>query len=329
MPLNRPERRLALLSMPISSWNFGGDTEGDPEDPDNEKGLSPSAGIVNGHARIYGDDPEVFDSRYIGEKCCPWLLSEKFFSGLGTIVVGASLKHENPFVRLYNMWGSDDKGAGNTIFSAFDPAFERTAGTNRVAGTGRVSGNNCVWAMSAARAGVRRNRRNDAEKDGERMYQVTYDDFSDPQNLTIEKPHHYEAGKGWAAGLPPEDATVRIVGGCVCDKDNEERFKQVWNLCEQDWDATLLPLRYAGQAGKIKSDDKGSTVTEWTPAAEEGDDVGFKNPLNPSNRQKSWTSMGPDAGQGSTNDVLRLDSLLPDGKHRIDLKRILKGHRIL
>lgn len=315
----------------ISAWNFGGNTEGDPDDPENEKGMAPTAGIVNGHARIYGDDPEIFDSRYVGEKCCPWLLSEKFFSGLGTVVVGASLKHENPFVRLYNMWGSNDKGAGNTIFSAFDPAFERTTGTNRVAGAARVSGNNCVWAMSAARAAVRRNRRANADQDGERMYQVTYDDFSDPQNLKVAKPYHYENGKGWVAGLPPADAPVKIVGGCVCDKSNGKRFEQVWNLCEQDWDATLLPLRYAGRAGKVKSDGKkGSTVTEWTPAAEEGDDVGFANPLNPINQKKSWTSMDKkDASQDSTNDVQRLDSLLPDGQHRIDLKRILKGHRIL
>ena len=80
------------------------------------------AGAVNGHARIYGDDREIFDDRYIGEKCEPWVLNEKFFNGLGTVVVGVALKHENPFVQLYNFWGSDEKVVSEkNVLSAFDP----------------------------------------------------------------------------------------------------------------------------------------------------------------------------------------------------------------
>lgn len=288
---------------------------------DGEKSASkPVAGFINGHSRIYGDDAEIFDDRYIGEQCQPWVLNDKFFSGLGTIVVGAAIKHENPFVRLFNFWGSDDKDAGNTVLSAFDPPSVKGMSYK---GKG-VSGGNCIWAMSAARAAVRRNRRG-GELDRERMYHVTYDATCDAHNLLIKNPHFYKAENalGWQSGLPRENDIPKIVAGCVCD-GNSEKFKVEWNLCEQDWDATLLPIRYAGQGVESENGKK----LKWkgassTSLGEASTDVGNKNPLNPNDPSASWHPL-----DGSSPRP-RLDSLLPDGKSRLRLEAILKKNKIL
>ena len=70
---------------------------------------------------------------------------ENFFNGLGTIVVGAAMKHENPFVQLFNLWGSEEKELSRkSVLSAFDPPSYVG---------GRVT--NYIWTMSAARAAVR------------------------------------------------------------------------------------------------------------------------------------------------------------------------------
>lgn len=290
-----------FLDGALTSWNFSGttkETKKGEDEKDNEFAMVPTAGIINGHARIYGDDREVFDERYIGESCQPWILDRKYFAGLGTVVVGAAMKQKNPFVALFNFWGSEDKDAGNTILSAFDPP-----------------NGNYIWTMSAARAGVRRQRRA-GEMDGQRMYQVVYDPSCDAENLSIVKPHYYVSGKGWVAGLPDESVEPKIVGGCVCD-GNADAFGQMWNLCEQDWDATLLPLRYCGRSASGSGD-------SWTwEEASGGNDVGNVNPLNPANQNKSWNPLGAEDGD------LKLESLMPDGKSRLRLQNLLKANRIL
>ena len=92
-----------------------------------------SSGIINGHARIYGDDKEIFDERYIGERCEPWVLNRKFFEGEGTIVIGAAVKHRNPFVQIFTFFGdegynyTDDSMSEITMFSAFDPVNKSKA----------------------------------------------------------------------------------------------------------------------------------------------------------------------------------------------------------
>ena len=319
-----------FLDGTAASWNYRGfwklGSSGEANEAENtnlgndeNNGVKPVAGFINGHARIYGDDEEIFDDRYIGEQCRPWILNEKFFSGLGTIVIGAAVKHENPFVQLFNFWGSDDKDMGNTVLSAFDPPSVKGMSFK---GKG-ISGGNCIWAMSAARAGVRRNRRG-GELDKERMYQVTYDASCDPHNLKISRAHYYKKGSGWKKGKPPEEDDPKIVAGCVCD-GNSKKFKEEWNLCEQDWDATLLPLRYAGQGA---TSDDGVKWT-WKPAADTSGgtaatDVGNKNPLNPHDPASSWRPL-----DGSSAPPPTLESLLPDGKSRMRLEEILKRNRIL
>ena len=232
------------------------------------------AALIRGHARIYGDDKEIFDNRYVGAICKPWVLNERFFNGEGTIYVGAAMKHVNPFVRLFNMLSQDNSNSkssqnarGNTekvtqenndktIFSAFNIPQE---------GQGENAKFNYMWTMSAARAGVRHTRRNGAY-DKERQYQVTYDSTCDAENLKYPEAFLYSPSSnswiavngdtlnGWddmeknphaLSRLKMKEQTITpIWDGCPC-AGSTTQLKSMWNLCETDWDATLLPLRYS------------------------------------------------------------------------------------
>lgn len=205
------------------------------------KGSDSAAGLIRGHARIYGDDKEIFDNRYVGAKCMPWVLNEKFFSGGGTIIIGAAKKFTNPFAQLFGFLGNE-KGIADcdqSVLSAF-----------------RIPKNNYMWTMSAARAGVRHRRRN-GKFDKERMYQVTYDPTPDAATLYYhdneQSLYNHASGKretgNWdrqtEAELSKNPYKPLIWDGCVCRTENSGRFHDIWNLCESDWDATLLPLRYS------------------------------------------------------------------------------------
>ena len=206
------------------------------------KGRDSYAGIIRGHARIYGDDKEIFDSRYIGAKCKPWILNEKFFGGEGSIIVGAARRFSNPFSQLFGFFGSEKALADydKSVLSAF-----------------KIPKDNYMWTMSAARAGVRHRRRN-CKFDKDRMYQITYDPTPDAITLHYQggKPVIYDHGVSAWRFDPMQDNMVEkdlakgnfnplIWDGCVCRTENKERFRAIWNLCESDWDATLLPLRYS------------------------------------------------------------------------------------
>lgn len=208
------------------------------------------AGAIRGHARIYGDDKEIFDNRYVGAVCKPWVLNARFFNGHGTIVVGAARRFYNPFASLFGMLQQDSETevGDRSVLSAFD-----------------IPSGNYMWTMSAARAAVRHRRRNGAY-DGPRQYQVTYDSTCDAENLHYHgnRPVVYDAATeswsddiaGWEQmncngnrrALTRSDALSPppIYDGCVCRSENAMSFREMWNLCESDWDATLLPLRYAG-----------------------------------------------------------------------------------
>jgi len=312
-----------------------------------------NSGLINGHARIYGDDRDIWDPEtYVGEVVKPWLLSEHFFSGGGTIVVGAAMKHENPFVQLFSMLRQGENAVSEkSVLSAFDPPSYNGI---RV-GNSRISGGNYMWTMSAARAGVRRVRRNGAF-DQERMYQVVYDSTSDPENLSYVNNAVFRyndqesAQKTWTNYATSGESVHKhnetcVLSGCVCTGNNTKQIQNVWNLCEQDWDATLLPLRYAGSAGKLNGLDDDATYQSrqlairsmnltndcgnganwtWTPTSA-GTSAGNANPLNPADdNDTGWHSLD------STNEEkIKLDSLLPDGIHKLDLQNLLRQNRIL
>ena len=311
------------------------------------------SGLINGHARIYGDDKSVWNPEtYVTEKAKPWVLNEKFFSGGGTIVIGAAMKHENPFVQLMTLLQQDDgRISEKSVLSAFDPPSYKGVKYNG----SRISAGNYIWTMSAARAGVRRTRR-DGDFDQERMYQVVYDPTSDPENLHFAStPYRYmqdsDGNWGWVkydAGNSAHDPqNVSVLGGCVCSPENQEQFEYAWNLCEQDWDATLLPLRYAGSRATLNlfapdasHEDRLSAIDSkrnsrsfkddcgngrnwtWSPAST-GDSTGNANPLNPQNNI-GWSPLDP-----SVDESVKLDSLLPDGEHKLNLQYLLKQNRIL
>lgn len=225
-------------------------------------GSSSWAGLIRGHARIYGDDKEIFDNRYVGARCQPWVLNEKFFSGDGTIVVGAAKRFTNPFSHLFGFLQQEKDVPSATVLSAFD-----------------IPRDNYMWTMSAARAAVRHRRRNGAF-DGPRQYQVTYDPTSDTENLAYNGGfviHDANADAwtpdliGWESqynGGRPVATRGRnlmhpaIFDGCVCHERNERRFVRTWNLCESDWDATLLPLRFCGERAtlRLRMDGSGAPV---------------------------------------------------------------------
>lgn len=223
-----------------------------------DKGNHCPAGYLLGHARIYGDDKEIFDNRYVGAICKPWVLNERFFSGKGTIYVGAAMKHVNPFVRLFSMLGDNVTQENNdkTIFSAFNvPQREY----------GKKAQFYYMWTMSAARAGVRHTRRG-GDYDQPRKYQVVYDPTSDPENLfyngtpLVYSPedktwHSVINGQvmNWDDPDNPNALTrtnlekqshAAIWDGCPCGESSMQ-LSWNWNLCETDWDATLLPVRFS------------------------------------------------------------------------------------
>ena len=222
------------------------------------------AGVIQGHARIYGDDKRIFDNRYVGAKCKPWVLNERFFADEGTIVVGAAMKHRNPFVQLFDLLSRSHTDEQNMPESHLLSAFN-------------VPNGNVMWTMAAARAGVRRHRRNGLF-DQERQYQIAYDPTSDAENLWYATgPFYYHPDYGkWMTIIKdardkgfawevndnnnlaftradvPGQKTVAAWNGCPCNGLNTKAFSNVWNLCEWDWDATLIPVRYAGAHARIK-----------------------------------------------------------------------------
>ena len=164
-----------------------------------------------GHARIYGDDKDLYDvETYTGVPAKPWILGPNFFGRQGAIVVGMARRQRNPWQWLLNfgMYRSSTR-EGRGIYSAFDPAED-----------------GYTVAFSAGRAAFR----HPANGAGPREYETRYDSVC-----------HNEPG----------DSKFRLKNGasfvgCVCGSDaNKSRLGRCWNLCTSDWDGTLLPLAYA------------------------------------------------------------------------------------
>ena len=230
------------------------------------------AAVFRGHARIYGDDKEIFDNRYVGARCKPWVLNERFFAGDGTIMVGASMKMFNPFVQVLNGLSSGGNITETSVLSAFNVP----------------SGNN-MWTMSAARAGVRRHRRN-AKFDQDRMYQVVYDPTSDPDGLAYngstkcimkKDGTDYSSGDNWQSvdnwtsennsnGMSRLVDSQAVWNGCTCSGNNVRQFKMMWNLCEPDWDATLLPVRFSMTTALLVRDSNDSEDQAYQKADYDG-----------------------------------------------------------
>lgn len=178
---------------------------------------------LRGYARVYGDDAEIFNELgYIGEPACPWLLDESFFHGDGTIFVGLARKQRNPFLRAF----------GSLLGTVEKPSFYSPFGLE-----GRNGGERYLVALSAARAafsprpagGDGTGSVNDETKGAPGMYDVAYDGV-------LDKKLH----------LRPWKSIPGTRFGCACgNEENTERLARGWNLSQTDWDATLLPVRFA------------------------------------------------------------------------------------
>ncbi len=173
--------------------------------PSNESGF-----LFVGHARIYGDDREIWDQRYAGFPARPWILNEKYFNGQGSIIIGVAEKQTNPLAWLL---GRAEKGWGSVFRQPTELGEE----------------SNYFTAMSAARAGVRYPHTVDV-----REYAQYFDDSAETDQLTWRNP----------------SAAADLGIGCVCVPENADKLARQWNLCTPDWDATLIPLRYARSASR-------------------------------------------------------------------------------
>lgn len=186
----------------------------------------------NGFARIYGDDTELVDKDHgdcwYGTPAKPWVLNDSFYKD-GATIVGFARKQRNPWVSLFNSVSdvvSSDKSDEEGVYSAFNP----------------VDGGYIV-AFSAARAAHRFHPSDgalawtEAHKNAPPLYGMATGEYETRYDAVCDD-------RGMRFNMQGEFAPSRV--GCVCnDVDNGARFARCWNLCETDWDATLLPLRYA------------------------------------------------------------------------------------
>lgn len=206
-----------------------------------------------GFARIYGDDRDIYDKEtYTGTPAKPWILKDSFYSTDGAIIVGLARRQRNPFLALFDsladgLKDKDDEVKG--IYSAFNPVT-----------------NAYVTAFSAARAAYRFHPSASQWKviqasnpvhslPDRREYETRYDAVCHDDILRDTELYGKWTEGGYSDGnfklwldCPNEDLRGMHVG-CVCKNEaNKLRFARCWNLCESDWDATLLPVAYA-QAG--------------------------------------------------------------------------------
>ena len=180
-------------------------------------------------ARIYGDDYDIYDSTYYtGEVAKPWVLNRRFFSGDGSIVVALARKQKNPWGRLVGM-KSGSTSYADGIYQLFNPTED-----------GEGSGYLCAFSAGRAAYHFRPSQEAEAygavERGNPRDYETRYDAVCDADRMEIQGPF----------------AELQV--GCVCGEDNARRYARCWNLCETDWDAVLVPVRFARtNAGKYDS----------------------------------------------------------------------------
>lgn len=163
---------------------------------------------LKGYARVYGDDADIFDPLcYEGALARPWVLSEAFFKGDGTILVGLARKQKNPFLKLA---GGVSQGG---LYEPFSP---------------RPGADRYLVGLSAARAAWAP--RPDKPVTGMESMNGTG---------TPKAPGNYEPRF--------DGVTEHVFGfQCACGKaETQDRLLRMWNLSQTDWDGTLLPLRHA------------------------------------------------------------------------------------
>lgn len=206
----------------------------------------------NGFARIYGDDKDLvkaFPEAYAGMPAKPWLLNDSFYGKDGAIIVGLARKQRNPWVSLFSSMSdvvTSDKVDEAGIYSAFNPVKD-----------------GYIVAFSAARAAHRFHPSDAAlawteqHSDAPPLYGMAEGEYEARYDAVCDDAKYDSSGKyvGRFYLLCDDTDLLKMRVGCVCnDIENGSRFARCWNLCETDWDATLLPLRYAWAGVKDGSD---------------------------------------------------------------------------
>ena len=185
--------------------------------------------------RTYGDDREIYDSRYRGVPCQPWVLNEKFFRGAGSIIVGISRKQRNIFDIVFP--NDAEIESPTSLYAAFNPADERQ---NFVA----LSASRAAWSPRTGNGRADGADSLNARANPPRRYEVRYDSVLD-RKLGPEGHPVLPDAPGLDQGMKRNlEENGRI--GCVCGTPNTTaRLRHQWNLSQTDWDAVLLPLRHA------------------------------------------------------------------------------------
>ena len=158
------------------------------------------------YARVYADDPKLFNRAYVGECAKPLVLKKSYFGANGTITVGVACKTANAWGRFADV--------ATGIYSIFNPSVGWS------------------WAFASAKAGYRDP---DADVSGDdqgerRLYRVHWDlsngtkvadDGKKPWNLVMDD---WDAvmvpvrqAKGFAAGKGDVSAWVTVSTGFLSD----------------------------------------------------------------------------------------------------------------
>ncbi|MCL1887449.1 MAG: hypothetical protein FWF96_01080, partial [Kiritimatiellaeota bacterium] len=274
--------------------------------------------VLRAHARIYGDDREIYDSRYTGVEAMPWVLDQRFYDGAGTIWVGAARVQRNPFERLVNEITPEG------FYAAFSPAAD-----------GRH-----IVAMAAGRAGhgprTGRGRAEGADTvntggQSQGIYDLRYDEATDHKF----RPSLHNAARDALGAAKKNELEEEWRLGCVCgDRVAEgfgsdgravkttDRLRRQWNLSQTDWDGMLLPVRYTLSGVNATHDSAAPAANPaWAVAGEEaGTDA--VTALLLAILQPYWHNMEGDAKP--TPEILKIPRNGPG-----DLRELFRRRRIL
>ena len=211
----------------------------------------PGYGFI-GYARIYGDDQEIYKPEFYNTpRIMPIKLSGRFFQERIQIMVAK--RQKNPF---WWMLGALDRNSrykkeGNrSIMSMFSPASLDDSEYH----------SNWIVAVSAATAACRVRDNNDAIYNA---YSPTYHQISsgdvdfplaqcsgaDEQGIILNSPIFEKVGTIEQQKDIQKLRDKRV--GCPHyyeKNDIENRLKYSWNLCETDWNAVFVPVRYSSES---------------------------------------------------------------------------------
>lgn len=269
----------------------------------------------NGFARIYGDDRELYDAYgatyYCGARAEPLILNHLFYDREGAIIVGLARKQRNPWAFLLNavksVIDSDETNAGG-VYSAFNPVDDNyivAFSAARAAHRFHPSGWQINKALETGRPLVVNQSDGAAALPGE--YETRFDSVCEEGRFSIV---------GLKAGYAANHvgcvcrAPVNMVYGYPKGDKNIARLSRCWNLCETDWDATLLPLRFAlAEPEELKDEKK---VDDGSYDSLNGQDITWKmvgvdrqnlNPLQNAAGEGKWMSFPETLDELSVNGL--------------------------